>query len=168
MDIITPQNNSLTNYEQILKFLERHKNAKLFLVIFYKSIKTHRLRTFVLCNINRIKLHKNQDVVCLEMHKKVKFFYGKFYPLYHGGLLTYEYLSVPCFHQCLFNIYSKADDLNNITSNMTICPKEKVTSLLHSSVIWEKNTARKKAFKEEVFKEFNKFRYFPPKLEIRE
>lgn len=166
MNIKTPQNNGLTNnHEQILKFLEKHHNERFFLMEFHKTLKAHRLQSFDLYYIRTIKL--SHIGVWLEMTKIISFCSGGCcLPCY--GLATFESLPINCFYNCLFNIDSQLNELDNVTSNMTICPKEKVTSLLHSSVIWEKNTARKKAFKEEVFKEFNKFKYFPPKLEIRE
>lgn len=165
MNIKTPQNNGLTNnHEQILKFLEKHHNERFFLMEFHKTLKAHRLQSFDLYYIRTIKL--SHIGVWLEMTKIISFCSGGCcLPCY--GLATFESLPINCFYNCLFNIDSQLNELDNVTSNMTICPKEKVTSLLHSSVIWEKNTARKKAFKEEVLKEFTKFRYFPPKLEIR-
>ena len=166
MNIKTPQNNGLTNnHEQILKFLEKHHNERFFLMDFHKTLKAHRLQSFDLYYIRTIKV--SHIGVWLEMTKIISFCSsGCCLPCY--DLTTLESLPINCFYNCLFNIDSQLNELDNVTSNMTICSKEKVTSLLHSSVIWEKNTARKKAFKEEVLKEFNKFRYFPPKLEIRE
>lgn len=166
MNIKTPQNNGLTNnHEQILKFLEKHHNERLFLMDFHKTLKAHRLQSFDLYYIRTIKV--SHIGVWLEMTKIISFCSsGCCLPCY--DLATLESLPINCFYNCLFNIDSQLNELDNVTSNMTICSKEKVTSLLHSSLIWEKNTARKKAFKEEVLKEFNKFRYFPPKLEIRE
>ena len=166
MNIKTPQNNGLTNnHEQILKFLEKHHNERFFLMDFHKTLKAHRLQSFDLYYIRTIKV--SHIGVWLEMTKIISFCSSGFcLPCY--DLATLESLPINCFYNCLFNIDSQLNELDNVTSNMTICSKEKVTSLLHSSLIWEKNTARKKAFKEEVLKEFNKFRYFPPKLEIRE
>ena len=117
MNIKTPQNNGLTNnHEQILKFLEKHHNERFFLMEFHKTLKAHRLQSFDLYYIRTIKL--SRIGVWLEMTKIISFCSGGCcLPCY--GLATFESLPINCFYNCLFNIDSQLNELDNVTSNMT-------------------------------------------------
>ena len=130
-------------------FLNRHQHQKLFFISYAKSKKNDRLWHFKLYNIEKVTFHNYSstrvDVESYEMNEYEK---GTIRHNLWGAIPTIRITTVDEVYDAIFGLCKYEE--GNFMHYRAICTKEKLISLIHSSLIWKSNTKTKYQFKNAI------------------
>lgn len=129
-------------------FLNRHQHQKLFYISFTKSKKNDRLWHFKLYNLEKVTLRNSSPRVDMESYEMNEYEKGTIWNHIWEIIPTIRVTSVDEVYDAIFGLYKYED--GNFMHYRAICAKEKLTSLIHSSLIWKSNTKRKYQFKSTI------------------
>ena len=129
-------------------FLNRHQHQKLFYISFVKSKKNDRLWHFKLYNIEKVTFHNSSTRVDVESYEMNEYEKGTIRHNLWGAIPTIRITTVDEVYDAIFGLYKYED--GNFMNYRAICTKEKLISLIHSSLIWKSNTKTKYQFKNAI------------------
>ena len=129
-------------------FLNRHQHQKLFYISFAKSKKNDRLWHFKLYNIKKVTFHNSSTRVDVESYEMNEYEKGTIRHNLWGAIPTIRITTVDEVYDAIFGLYKYED--GNFMNYRAICTKEKLISLIHSSLIWKSNTKTKYQFKNAI------------------
>ena len=129
-------------------FLNRHQHQKLFYISFAKSKKNDRLWHFKLYNIEKVTFHNSSTRVDVESYEMNEYEKGTIRHNLWGAIPTIRITTVDEVYDAIFGLYKYED--GNFMNYRAICTKEKLISLIHSSLIWKSNTKTKYQFKNAI------------------
>ena len=129
-------------------FLNRHQHQKLFFISYAKSKKNDRLWHFKLYNIEKVTFHNSSTRVDVESYEMNEYEKGTIRHNLWGAIPTIRITTVDEVYDAIFGLYKYED--GNFMYYRAICTKEKLTSLIHSSLIWKSNTKTKYQFKNAI------------------
>lgn len=129
-------------------FLNRHQHQKLFFISYAKSKKNDRLWHFKLYNIEKVTFHNSSTRVDVESYEMNEYEKGTIRHNLWGAIPTIRITTVDEVYDAIFGLYKYED--GNFMHYRAICTKEKLTSLIHSSLIWKSNTKTKYQFKNAI------------------
>ena len=129
-------------------FLNRHQHQKLFYISFAKSKKNDRLWHFKLYNIEKVTFHNSSTRVDVESYEMNEYEKGTIRHNLWGAIPTIRITTVDEVYDAIVGLYKYED--GNFMNYRAICTKEKLISLIHSSLIWKSNTKRKYQFKNTI------------------
>ena len=135
----------------IVSFLNRRQRHKLFFCAYGKSMKNGRLYTFRLFRIYETSI--TGIYFLFKGQKLLDYKSGKYYR-------SQRYCNVytanaDIIYDCVFGSYSTKN--RKLNYSIVICTKEKLMSLIHSSLIWKNNSQAKKNFKNIINQRIAKF-----------
>ena len=131
-------------------FLNRHQHQKLFYISFTKSKKNDRLWHFKLYNIEKVTFHNSSTRVDVESYEMNEYEKGTIQHNLWDIIPTIRVTSVDEVYDAIFGLYKYEDGNGNFMHYRVICNKEKLISLIHSSLIWKSNTKTKYQFKNAI------------------
>ena len=129
-------------------FLNRHQHQKLFFISYAKSKKNDRLWHFKLYNIEKVTFHNSSTRVDVESYEMNEYEKGTIRHNLWGAIPTIRITTVDEVYDAIFGLYKYED--GNFMNYRAICTKEKLISLIHSSLIWKSNTKTKYQFKNAI------------------
>ena len=129
-------------------FLNRHQHQKLFYISFVKSKKNDRLWHFTLYNLEKVTLRNSSPRVDMESYEMNEYEKGTIRNHIWEIIPTIRVTSVDEVYDAIFGLYKY--EVGNFMHYRAICTKEKLISLIHSSLIWKSNTKRKYQFKNTI------------------
>ena len=129
-------------------FLNRHQHQKLFFISYAKSKKNDRLWHFKLYNIEKVTFHNSSTRVDVESYEMNEYEKGTIRHNLWGAIPTIRITTVDEVYDAIFGLYKYED--GNFMYYRAICTKEKLISLIHSSLIWKSNTKTKYQFKNAI------------------
>ena len=129
-------------------FLNRHQHQKLFFISYAKSKKNDRLWHFKLYNIEKVTFYNSSTRVDVESYGMNEYEKGTIRHNLWGVIPTIRVTTVNEIYDAIFGLYKYED--GNFMHYRAICTKEKLTSLIHSSLIWKSNTKTKCQFKNAI------------------
>lgn len=129
-------------------FLNRHQHQKLFYISFTKSKKNDRLWHFKLYNLEKVTLRNSSPRVDMESYEMTEYEKGTIRNHIWEYIPTIRITSVDEVYDDIFGLCKYED--GNFMQYRAICTKEKLISLIHSSLIWKSNTKRKYQFKNTI------------------
>ena len=129
-------------------FLNRHQHQKLFFISYAKSKKNDRLWHFKLYNIEKVTFHNSSTRVDVESYEMNEYEKGTIRHNLWGVIPTIRITTVDEVYDAIFGLYKYED--GNFMNYRAICTKEKLISLIHSSLIWKSNTKTKYQFKNAI------------------
>ena len=129
-------------------FLNRHQHQKLFFISYAKSKKNDRLWHFKLYNIEKVTFHNSSTRVDVESYEMNEYEKGTIRHNLWGVIPTIRITTVDEVYDPIVGLckYEEA----NFMHYRVICTKEKLISLIHSSLIWKSNTKTKYQFKNAI------------------
>ena len=131
-------------------FLNRHQHQKLFFISYAKSKKNDRLWHFKLYNIEKVTFHNSSTRVDVESYEMNEYEKGTIQHNLWDIIPTIHVTSVDEVYDAIFGLYKYEDGNGNFMHYRAICTKEKLISLIHSSLIWKSNTKTKYQFKNAI------------------
>ena len=131
-------------------FLNRHQHQKLFFISYAKSKKNDRLWHFKLYNIEKVTFHNSSTRVDVESYEMNEYEKGTIQHNLWDIIPTIRVTSVDEVYDAIFGLYKYEDGNGNFMHYRAICTKEKLISLIHSSLIWKSNTKTKYQFKNAI------------------
>ena len=129
-------------------FLNRHQHQKLFFISYAKSKKNDRLWHFKLYNIEKVTFHNSSTRVDVESYEMNEYEKGTIRHNLWGVIPTIRITTVDEVYDAIFGLYKYEE--GNFMHYRVICTKEKLISLIHSSLIWKSNTKTKYQFKNAI------------------
>ena len=129
-------------------FLNRHQHQKLFYISFTKSKKNDRLWHFKLYNIEKVTFHNSSTRVDVESYEMNEYEKGTIRHNLWGAIPTIRITTVDEVYNAIFGLCKYEE--GNFMHYRVICTKEKLISLIHSSLIWKSNTKTKYQFKNAI------------------
>ena len=129
-------------------FLNRHQHQKLFYISFVKSKKNDRLWHFKLYNLEKVTLRNSSPRVDMESYEMNEYEKGTIRHNLWGVIPTIRVTTVNEVYDTIFGLYKYEE--RNFMHYRAICTKEKLISLIHSSLIWKSNTKTKYQFKNAI------------------
>ena len=129
-------------------FLNRHQHQKLFFISYAKSKKNDRLWHFKLYNIEKVTFHNSSTRVDVESYEMNEYEKGTIRHNLWGAIPTIRITTVDEVYDAIFGLYKYEE--GNFMHYRAICTKEKLISLIHSSLIWKSNTKTKYQFKNAI------------------
>ena len=129
-------------------FLNRHQHQKLFYISFTKSKKNDRLWHFKLYNIEKVTFHNSSTRVDVESYEMNEYEKGTIRHNLWGAIPTIRITTVDEVYDAIFGLCKYEE--GNFMHYRVICTKEKLISLIHSSLIWKSNTKTKYQFKNAI------------------
>ena len=129
-------------------FLNRHQHQKLFFISYAKSKKNDRLWHFKLYNIEKVTFHNSSTRVDVESYEMNEYEKGTIRHNLWGAIPTIRITTVDEVYDAIFGLCKYEE--GNFMHYRVICTKEKLISLIHSSLIWKSNTKRKYQFKNTI------------------
>ena len=129
-------------------FLNRHQHQKLFFISYAKSKENDRLWHFKLYNIEKVTFHNSSTRVDVESYEMNEYEKGTIRHNLWGAIPTIRITTVDEVYDAIFGLYKYED--GNFMNYRAICTKEKLISLIHSSLIWKSNTKTKCQFKNAI------------------
>lgn len=129
-------------------FLNRHQHQKLFYISFTKSKKNDRLWHFKLYNLEKVTFRNSSPRVDMESYEMTEYEKGTIRNHIWEYIPTIRVTSVDEVYDAIFGLYEY--EVGNFMHYRAICTKEKLISLIHSSLIWKSNTKRKYQFKNTI------------------
>ena len=129
-------------------FLNRHQHQKLFYISFAKSKKNDRLWHFKLYNIEKVTFHNSSTRVDVESYEMNEYEKGRIRHNLWGAIPTIRITTVDEVYDAIFGLCKYEE--GNFMHYRVICTKEKLISLIHSSLIWKSNTKTKYQFKNAI------------------
>ena len=129
-------------------FLNRHQHQKLFYISFTKSKKNDRLWHFKLYNIEKVTFHNSSTRVDVESYGMNEYEKGTIRHNLWGAIPTIRITTVDEVYDAIFGLCKYEE--GNFMHYRVICTKEKLISLIHSSLIWKSNTKTKYQFKNAI------------------
>ena len=129
-------------------FLNRHQHQKLFYISFTKSKKNDRLWHFKLYNIEKVTFHNSSTRVDVESYEMNEYEKGTIRHNLWGAIPTIRITTVDEVYDAIFGLCKYEE--GNFMHYRVICTKEKLISLIHSSLIWKSNTKTKDQFKNAI------------------
>ena len=129
-------------------FLNRHQHQKLFFISYAKSKKNDRLWHFKLYNIEKVTFHNSSTRVDVESYEMNEYEKGTIRHNLWGAIPTIRITSVDEVYDAIFGLCTYEE--GNFMHYRVICTKEKLISLIHSSLIWKSNTKTKYQFKNAI------------------
>ena len=129
-------------------FLNRHQHQKLFYISFTKSKKNDRLWHFKLYNIEKVTFYNLCTRVDVESYEMNEYEKGTIRHNLWGAIPTIRITTVDEVYDAIFGLCKYEE--GNFMHYRAICTKEKLISLIHSSLIWKSNTKTKYQFKNAI------------------
>ena len=129
-------------------FLNRHQHQKLFYISFTKSKKNDRLWHFKLYNLAKVTLRNSSPRVDMESYEMNEYEKGTIRHNLWGVIPTIRITTVDEVYDAIFGLCKYEE--GNFMHYRVICTKEKLISLIHSSLIWKSNTKTKYQFKNAI------------------
>ena len=129
-------------------FLNRHQHQKLFFISYAKSKKNDRLWHFKLYNIEKVTFHNSSTRVDVESYEMNEYEKGTIRHNLWGAIPTIRITTVDEVYDAIFGLCKYEE--GNFMHYRVICAKEKLISLIHSSLIWKSNTKTKYQFKNAI------------------
>lgn len=129
-------------------FLNRHQHQKLFFISYAKSKKNDRLWHFKLYNIEKVTFHNSSTRVDVESYEMNEYEKGTIRHNLWGAIPTIRITTVDEVYDAIFGLCKYEE--GNFMHYRVICTKEKLISLIHSSLIWKSNTKTKYQFKNAI------------------
>lgn len=129
-------------------FLNRHQHQKLFFISYAKSKKNDRLWHFKLYNIEKVTFHNSSTRVDVESYEMSEYEKGTIRHNLWGAIPTIRITTVDEVYDAIFGLCKYEE--GNFMHYRVICTKEKLISLIHSSLIWKSNTKTKYQFKNAI------------------
>ena len=129
-------------------FLNRHQHQKLFFISYAKSKKNDRLSHFKLYNIEKVTFHNSSTRVDMESYEMNEYEKGTIRHNLWGAIPTIRITTVDEVYDAIFGLCKYEE--GNFMHYRVICTKEKLISLIHSSLIWKSNTKTKYQFKNAI------------------
>ena len=131
-------------------FLNRHQHQKLFYISFTKSKKNDRLWHFKLYNLEKVTFRNSSPRVDMESYEMNEYEKGTIQHNLWDIIPTIRVTAVDEVYDAIFGLYKYEDGNGNFMHYRAICTKEKLISLIHSSLIWKSNTKTKYQFKNAI------------------
>ena len=132
----------------IVSFLKRHQHQKLFYISYAKSKKNDRLWHFKLYNLEKVTFRNSSPRVDMESYEMTEYEKGTIRNHIWEYIPTIRVTSVDEVYDDIFGLCKYED--GNFMHYRAIRTKEKLISLIHSSLIWKSNTKRKYQFKKTI------------------
>ena len=129
-------------------FFNRHQHQKLFFISYAKSKKNDRLWHFKLYNIEKVTFHNSSTRVDVESYEMNEYEKGTIRHNLWGAIPTIRITTVDEVYDAIFGLCKYEE--GNFMHYRVICTKEKLISLIHSSLIWKSNTKTKYQFKNAI------------------
>ena len=129
-------------------FLNRHQHQKLFYISFTKSKKNDRLWHFKLYNLEKVTFRNSSPRVDMESYEMNEYEKGTIRHNLWGAIPTIRITTVDEVYDAIFGLCKYEE--GNFMHYRVICTKEKLISLIHSSLIWKSNTKTKYQFKNAI------------------
>ena len=129
-------------------FLNRHQHQKLFFISYAKSKKNDRLWHFKLYNIEKVTFHNSSTRVDVESYEMSEYEKGTIRHNLWRAIPTIRVTTVDEVYDAIFGLCKYEE--GNFMHYRAICTKEKLISLIHSSLIWKSNTKTKYQFKNAI------------------